>query len=39
LNTSEMFVVMMPYRESPSSKARAHLDFSSNCSNNQAFVS
>jgi hypothetical protein len=28
----------MPYREPPSSKARAHLDFSNNCSNNQAFA-
>jgi hypothetical protein len=39
LNTSEMLVVIIPYRESPSSKARVHLDFSAHCSNNQAFVS
>jgi hypothetical protein len=28
LNTSEMFIVMIPYREPPSSKERAHLYFS-----------
>jgi hypothetical protein len=39
LHTSEMLVAMIPYREPPSSKARAHLDFSDNCSNNQAFAS
>jgi hypothetical protein len=39
LNTSEMLVVIIPYRESPSSEARAHWDFSDHCSNNQAFAS
>jgi hypothetical protein len=39
LNTFEMFVVMIQYREPPSSKERGHLDFSDNCSNNQAFIS
>jgi hypothetical protein len=39
LNTSEMLVVMIPYQEPLLSKARVHLDFSSNYSNNQAFTS
>jgi hypothetical protein len=39
LKTSEMLVVMIPYREPPSSKARVHLNFSGNCSNNQVFAS
>jgi hypothetical protein len=39
LNTSEMFVVMIPYWEPPSSKVRDHLDFSDSYSNNQDFAS
>jgi hypothetical protein len=34
-----MLVLMITYREPPSSKARAHLDFFGNCSSNQAFTS